>query len=180
VYPAIQTDAAINPGNSGGPLVNLNGQLVGINASIHSSGTTDANGQSGSIGLGFAIPIDAILPIVQQLEQGQTATHAKLGVSVGNVGGQGAVGTTEGDVLFGTNGAKVDKVTAGSAAANAGLQTGDIITKVDNHPITTSDGLVATIRAYRPGDKVTVTYLRNGQTATTQVTLDSDASSAAS
>jgi len=180
VYPAIQTDAAINPGNSGGPLVDLSGRLVGINASIHGSGTTDQNGQSGSIGLGFAIPIDAILPIVDQLEAGKAATHAKLGVSVGDVGGKGAVGTTQGDVLFGVNGAKVEKVTAGSAAANAGLQNGDIITKVDSHPITTSDGLVATIRAYRPGDKVTVTYVRNGQTATAQVTLDSDASSTAS
>ena len=180
VYPAIQTDAAINPGNSGGPLVDLTGRLIGINASIHSSGTTDTNGQSGSIGLGFAIPIDAILPIVDQLSAGKSATHAKLGVSVGDVGGKGAVGTTQGDVLFGINGAKVEKVTSGSAAASAGLQNGDIITKVDAHPITTSDGLVATIRAYRPGDKVTVTYVRNGQTATAQVTLDSDASSTAS
>ncbi|BBH17930.1 putative serine protease [Nocardioides baekrokdamisoli] len=180
VYPAIQTDAAINPGNSGGPLVDLSGRLVGINASIHGSGSSGASGQSGSIGLGFAIPIDAILPIVDELSAGKPATHAKLGVSVGDVGGKDAVSTTEGDVLFGTNGAKVEKVTGGSAAANAGLQNGDIITKVDNHPVTTSDGLVATIRAYRPGNKVTVTYVRNGQTATAQVTLDSDAASASS
>ena len=179
VYPAIQTDAAINPGNSGGPLVDLGGRLVGINASIHSSGSSDSNGQSGSIGLGFAIPIDAILPIVDELEAGKTATHAKLGVSVGDVGGKDAVGTTEGDVLFGTNGAKIEKIGDG-AAAKAGLQNGDVITKVDGYAITSSDSLVATIRAYRPGDKVTVTYVRGGQPATTQVTLDSDASSSAS
>ena len=80
-YPAIQTDAAINPGNSGGPLVNLAGQVVGINSSIRSS-SGGLNGEAGSIGLGFAIPISRVLPVVDQLRNGDTPTHAQLGVTV--------------------------------------------------------------------------------------------------
>ena len=81
IYPAIQTDAAINPGNSGGPLVNMAGEVVGINSSIRSS-TSALGGEGGSIGLGFAIPITKVLPIVDQLRNGETATHARLGVTV--------------------------------------------------------------------------------------------------
>ena len=82
-YPAIQTDAAINPGNSGGPLVDLRGDVIGINSSIRtaSSGGVDSS-SGGSIGLGFAIPIEQVWPVVQQLRDGQTPTHARLGVSV--------------------------------------------------------------------------------------------------
>ena len=83
-YPAIQTDAAINPGNSGGPLVNLAGQVVGINSSIRSS--SDIGGEGGSIGLGFAIPISKVLPVVDQLRNGQTPTHARLGITVSDKG----------------------------------------------------------------------------------------------
>ena len=79
VYPAIQTDAAINPGNSGGPLVDMAGHLVGINSSIRTSGTS-IGGESGSIGLGFAIPIDEVLPIIDQMKNGETPTHALLGI----------------------------------------------------------------------------------------------------
>jgi len=78
-YPAIQTDAAINPGNSGGPLVNMQGQVVGINSSIR---TSSSMGEGGSIGLGFAIPLDQVLPIIDQLRNGETPTHARLGVTV--------------------------------------------------------------------------------------------------
>ena len=77
-YPAIQTDAAINPGNSGGPLVDMQGRVVGINASIRPADT----GGEGSIGLGFAIPIDEVLPIVEQMKDGETPTHARLGITV--------------------------------------------------------------------------------------------------
>jgi putative serine protease PepD len=168
VYPAIQTDAAINPGNSGGPLVNLAGEVVGIDAAIQTA--TDQStqqGEPGSIGLGFAIPIDEALPIVQQMIKGETPTHARLGIGVENAA------SSQGAQV--TDGAKVSQVNNGSAAANAGLKSGDVITKVDSHLITSSDGLVATIRSYRPGDKVTVTYQRGGSTHTVQVTLDSDA-----
>ena len=167
VYPAIQTDAAINPGNSGGPLVNLAGEVVGIDAAIQSATNGATGGEPGSIGLGFAIPIDEVLPIVQQMIKGETPTHARLGIGVEN-----AASGTGAQI---TDGAKVSEVNNGSAAANAGLQTGDVITKIDDHLITSSDGLVAIIRSYRPGEKVTVTYDRGGDTHTVRVTLDSDA-----
>jgi putative serine protease PepD len=166
VYPAIQTDAAINPGNSGGPLVNLSGEVVGIDAAIQTA-TDTTQGEPGSIGLGFAIPIDEVLPIVQQMIKGETPTHARLGLGVEDAA------TASGARI--TDGAKVSEVNTGSAAANAGLKSGDVITKVDDHLITSSDGLVATIRSYRPGDEVTVTYERDGATHTIRATLDSDA-----
>jgi len=167
VYPAIQTDAAINPGNSGGPLVNLSGEVVGIDAAIQTATDTTTSGEPGSIGLGFAIPIDEVLPIVQQMIKGETPTHARLGIGVVNA--TNTAGATTDD------GAKIQKVDTGSSAESAGLKTGDVITKVDDHLITSSDSLVATIRSYRPGDSVTVTYTRGGSTHTVRATLDSDA-----
>ncbi len=164
VYPAIQTDAAINPGNSGGALVDLGGNVVGINASIATAGQS-MGGESGNIGVGFAIPIDEVLPIIDQMAKGETPTHARLGVSVSDVGQAGA--------LVG-DGAQIQDVNAGSTAADAGIQAGDVITKVDDHLITGSDSLVATIRSYRPGDTVTVTYERDGEARTAELTLDSD------
>jgi putative serine protease PepD len=165
VYPAIQTDAAINPGNSGGPLVDMAGHVVGINASIQT--TSNTGGQSGSIGLGFAIPIDEVLPVIDQMQKGETPTHARLGISVENVAsGEGALVA---------EGAKISQVNDGSAAAGAGLQDGDVVTKVDDTLITSADSLVATVRSYRPGDKVTVTYTRAGTEHTVDLTLDSDA-----
>jgi putative serine protease PepD len=165
VYPAIQTDAAINPGNSGGPLVNLSGEVVGIDAAIQTATDTTTSGEPGSIGLGFAIPIDEVLPIVQEMIKGETPTHARLGIGVENASTSGTIG----------EGAKIQKVDTGSAAEAAGLKAGDVITKVDSHLITSSDSLVATIRSYRPGDSVTVTYTRGGSSHTVQATLDSDA-----
>lgn len=168
VYPAIQTDAAINPGNSGGPLVDLEGHVIGINSSIQStSGSSDGSSEAGSIGLGFAIPIDEVLPVIDQLKNGETATHAKLGVSVQDV----ATGAQVAD------GAEIETIGDGSAAGTAGLQTGDVITKVDDTLITGSDSLIATVRSYRPGDEVTVTYTRDGAEQTTTLKLDSDADS---
>jgi putative serine protease PepD len=164
-YPAIQTDAAINPGNSGGALVDLNGNVVGINSSIRSAATS--SGEAGSIGLGFAIPMDEVMPIVDQMRNGETPTHARMGISVSDASGQqGAV----------VEGAQVQDVTAGSSAEEAGIAQGDVITKVDDHLITGADSLVATIRSYRPGDKVTVTFTHDGQTKTVDLELDSDAS----
>ena len=168
VYPAVQTDAAINPGNSGGALVDLNGNLVGINASIRSGGGGSSE-DAGSIGIGFAIPIDEIRPIVEQLEKGERATHAQFGISVSD-----APAAQNGQTSV--TGAQVQEVSSGSTAGKAGLEKGDIITKVDGHVITGSDSLVATVRSYRPNDQVEVTWSRNGEEQTAKVTLDSDAS----
>jgi putative serine protease PepD len=166
-YPAIQTDAAINPGNSGGPLVDLDGNLVGINSSIRTS-SSSASEQGGSIGLGFAIPIDEVRPIVEQMINGETPTHARLGISVSDIANQSGAEVTEG--------AAIQDVTDGSTADSAGLQQGDVITKVDDQLIAGADSLVATIRSYRPGDEVTVTFERDGDTQTARLELDSDAS----
>ncbi len=163
-YPAIQTDAAINPGNSGGPLVNLDGQVVGINSSIRTS-TASLGEEGGSIGLGFAIPISKVIPIVDQLRNGETPTHARLGVSVSDQADEAGL----------VSGAEIQEVNPGSAADKAGLQSGDIVLAVDDERISTTEGLVATIRGYRPGDEVTLLIQRDGETSEVQVTLDSDA-----
>ena len=160
VYPAIQTDAAINPGNSGGPLVDLAGNVVGINSSIR---TASAGGESGSIGLGFAIPIDEVMPIVEQMADGETPTHARLGVTVSDV------------AEAGSEGARIEQVTPGSTADEAGISEGDVVTRVDDRRIAGADSLVATIRSYRPGDTVRVTYVRDGEELTAELVLDSDA-----
>ena len=167
-YPAIQTDAAINPGNSGGPLVDMQGRVVGINASIRPAD----NGGNGSIGLGFAIPIDEVLPIVEQMKDGETPTHARLGITV-----RDAADTTGAEI---TDGAEIQEITNGSAADDAGLEQGDVITKIDDHLVNSSDALVATVRSYRPGDEVEVTYQRDGETDTTTLTLGSDEDSSSS
>jgi putative serine protease PepD len=172
-YPAIQTDAAINPGNSGGPLVNLAGQVVGINSSIRSS--SDLGSEGGSIGLGFAIPISKVLPIVDQLRAGQTPTHARLGITVSDQGS--STDPTENGLI---TGAGVEEVSPGSAGEEAGLEAGDVVTKVNDDPISSSESLVATIRGYRPGDKVVLTVLRDGETLRLDATLDSDVESASS
>jgi putative serine protease PepD len=169
-YPAIQTDAAINPGNSGGALVDMNGNVVGINSSIRTASATQE--EAGSIGLGFAIPIDFVLPIVDQMSNGETPTHARLGISVSDVANPTGTGAAEG--------AQVQEVTSGSTGADAGLAKGDVITKVDDRLISGADSLVATIRSYRPGDTVTVTYQRDGESRTARLQLDSDAGSATS
>ncbi len=163
VFPAIQTDAAINPGNSGGPLVTATGRVVGINSAIRTdSSSMDSAG--GSIGLGFAIPIDEARSVVEQLSKGGAATHARIGVSVSDAPDDNGV----------VNGARVQEVQSDSAGAAAGLERGDVITKVDDSLISGSDDLVATVRSYRPDDTVTLTYSRDGNTDTTDVTLDSD------
>jgi putative serine protease PepD len=162
-YPAIQTDAAINPGNSGGPLVNMAGEVVGINSSIRST-SGGLGGEAGSIGLGFAIPISKVLPIVEQLRNGEAPTHAQLGVRVSNpIGGDGMV-----------LGAEIAVVESGSAAEQAGVEVGDIVTRVNDESIADTESLIATIRGYRPGDVVTLTLVRDGETITLEATLDSD------
>ncbi|WP_454791814.1 S1C family serine protease [Mycolicibacterium lutetiense] len=158
VLDAIQTDAAINPGNSGGALVNMNGELVGINSAIATMGGDSPQAQSGSIGLGFAIPVDQAKRIADELIQNGTASHASLGVQVSN-------DTT-------SDGAKIVEVTNGGAAAAAGLPSGVVVTKVDDRAIGSADALVAAVRSKAPGDKVTLTFLdQGGKPQTIEVTL---------
>ena len=160
VMNAIQTDAAINPGNSGGALVNMNGELVGVNSAIASmGGGPGAQGaQSGSIGLGFAIPSDQAKRIADQLVSTGSVTHASLGVQL----------TQDGRVP----GAAVAEVVDGGPAAAAGLPGGVVITKVDDRPIDGAEALVAAVRSKAPGDDVTLTYTdASGAVKTVQVTL---------
>ncbi|MGV0837386.1 S1C family serine protease [Mycolicibacterium thermoresistibile] len=158
VLDAIQTDAAINPGNSGGALVNMNGDLVGVNSAIATLGGGVAQSQSGSIGLGFAIPVDQAKRIADELIQNGTASHASLGVQVSNEAG--------------TDGAMVVEVTDGGAAAAAGLPSGVVVTKLDDRLINSADALVAAVRSKTPGDKITLTYVEgSGKPQTLDVTL---------
>jgi putative serine protease PepD len=159
VLDAIQTDAAINPGNSGGALVNMSGELVGVNSAIATLGGGDSpESQSGSIGLGFAIPVDQAKRIADELIANGTASHASLGVQVSN------------DVT--TQGAKIVEVVKDGAAAAAGLPSGVVVTKVDDRVIGSANALVAAVRSRAPGDKLTLTYLDNaGNSQTVQVTL---------
>jgi putative serine protease PepD len=158
VLDAIQTDAAINPGNSGGALVNMSGQLVGVNSAIATLGADSPDAQSGSIGLGFAIPVDQAKRIADELISTGKASHASLGVQV----------TSD----KGTPGAKVVDVIQGGAAASAGVPKNVVVTKVDDRPINSADALVAAVRSKAPGDKVTLTFSDpGGGTRTVQVTL---------
>ena len=158
VLDAIQTDAAINPGNSGGALVDMNGDLVGVNSAIATLGGDPSESQSGSIGLGFAIPVDQAKRIADELIQNGTASHASLGVQVVS------------DRTI--DGAKIMDVTDGGAAKTAGLPAGSVVTKVDDRVISSGNALVAAIRSKAPGDQVTLTYLdASGKPQTVQVTL---------
>ncbi|GAB35521.1 S1C family serine protease [Gordonia otitidis] len=158
VIDAIQTDAAINPGNSGGALVNARGALIGINTAIASLGASEQQ-QSGSIGLGFAIPIDQAIRVANELQKTGKASHASLGVQV------------RPNSPAETPGAVVSDVTAGGPAAQAGIPKNAIVTKLDDRNIASGDALVAAVRSHAPGEKVTVTYVANGQTRTASVTL---------
>jgi putative serine protease PepD len=164
VINAIQTDAAINPGNSGGPLVDMNGKVIGINSAIASLSSGNS-GEAGSIGVGFAIPIDQAKRIADEIIQTGKATHAVLGASVGD-------STLDGNSLL-TNGATISAITAGGGAEKAGLQVGDVITKVGDQKVESSDALVAAIRSAPPNTAVDITYTRGSASNTVSVTLGS-------
>ncbi len=164
VINAVQTDAAINPGNSGGALVDMNGAVIGINSAIAS--LSDSSQQSGSIGVGFAIPIDQAKRIAQEIIDTGKATHAVLGASVGNA--------TDGSGQI-PNGAKIATVTAGSGAEAAGLEDGDVITAIGDVKVESADALIAAVRASAPDSTTTVTFVRSGNTQTVDVTLGSAA-----
>jgi putative serine protease PepD len=162
--PAIQTDAAINPGNSGGALLNDNGELVGINVAIASTGSSDGSTQSGNIGVGFAIPSNVAKRIADELRQNGSATHGLLGATVSNAAASDNATTV---------GGQLETVNSGSAADKAGLKKGDVITNFNGVPITSSTDLTAQVRAAASGETVKVTYVRDGKTYQTNVTLGS-------
>jgi S1-C subfamily serine protease len=158
VIDAIQTDAASNPGNSGGPLVDSTGAVVGINTAIRSIGM----GEGGSIGLGFAIPIDDARGIAEELIRAGSVHHAELGVNARSM--------TDGT----TDGAQVQNVQQGGAAEAAGVIEGDVIVRLAGRQIAGADELVVAYREHNPGDTVEVELIREGRPLTVSVVLASD------
>ncbi|MGW8355326.1 S1C family serine protease [Streptomyces wedmorensis] len=169
---ALQTDAPINPGNSGGPLLDSKARVIGINSAIRAAGGGSGEGegaasQPGSIGLGFAIPINQGKRVAEELINTGKATHPVIGVSL--------------DMQFNGDGARVGEkgkdgsasVTAGGPAAKAGLRPGDVITKVDGQRVHNGEELIVKIRAHRPGDKLELTLNRDGKELTKTLTLGS-------
>ncbi|GHA89118.1 hypothetical protein GCM10010512_20810 [Streptomyces thermoviolaceus subsp. thermoviolaceus] len=166
---ALQTDASINPGNSGGPLLDARGAVIGINSAIQSAnnGGFGSSGQSGSIGLGFAIPINQAKYVAQQLIKTGQPVYAKIGASVSlEESSSGAQITDQG-----VDGS--DAVEPGGPADKAGLEPGDVITKLDDTVIDSGPTLIGEIWTHKPGDKVKITYKRDGVEHTTEVTLGS-------
>ena len=137
--------------------------MVGINTAIATlGGSSDGSSQSGSIGVGFAIPIDLAKQVVADILAGKTPSHAQLGVQVSDAQGGGAL---------------LASVTSGSAADKAGLKAGDVITKLGSTDVTDGDSLASAVRAYKAGQQVQVTYTRAGASHTVTVTLGSSSSS---
>ncbi|HVW42960.1 MAG TPA: trypsin-like peptidase domain-containing protein [Amycolatopsis sp.] len=156
VMSAIQTDAAINPGNSGGPLVNLSGQVIGMNSAIYSPQSSGGMGQQGeatNAGIGFAIPINQARRTAQEIINTGKATQTYIGASVSDAQAGGAL---------------IQQVQPSSPAEQAGLKAGDVVTKIDDLPINDADGLIAAVRTRAPNDKATFT-LSDGRTV--QITL---------
>jgi putative serine protease PepD len=145
---AIQTDAPINHGNSGGPLLDANGDVIGVNAQIESDSGENT-------GVGFAIPSNTVKTVVNQILSGGQAKHAFLGLQLAD----------------GDGGATVAAVTAGGPAANAGLKVGDVVTAIDGMGVSGSDALVSAVQAHRVGEKVTLRVRRGGGTSDVVVTL---------
>ncbi|AXK37517.1 PDZ domain-containing protein [Streptomyces armeniacus] len=164
---ALQTDASINPGNSGGPLLNASGAVIGVNSAIRGSDGGMGQGQSGSIGLGFAIPVNQAKRVATQLIDTGVPVYPVIGVRVGM--GEKAGGATIIDE--GTSGA--EPVTKGGPADKAGLKPGDTITKFNDRAIDSGPTLIATIWAHKPGETVKVTYERDGKEQTADLTLGS-------
>jgi len=158
VIDALQTDAAVNPGNSGGALVDGTGAVVGINTAIRTLG----GDTSGSIGLGFAIPINTAKEIAQQIIRDGKVQHASMGLN--------ARSATDGV----TDGAQVQNVQQGGPAAAAGIAEGDVIIKVGDRAVGNSDELVVAIRSNPVGATVPVVLLREGREMTVPVTLSSE------
>jgi S1-C subfamily serine protease len=167
-YDAIQTDAPINPGNSGGPLVNAQGQVIGVNAAIDTLGGDPVTGvQGGSIGLGFAIPINQARVVATELIQTGKAAHSVIGalIDTGYLGNGAQIALSrDGSIL---------PITPGGPAALAGLRPGDVIIRFAGQPIDDALTLLDAIRSQQPGTRVPVTFVRNGVTYTVMLILGS-------
>jgi serine protease Do len=158
----LQTDAAINPGNSGGPLLNLRGEVIGVNTAIISNGRAEGN-----LGVGFAVPINTIRDLLPQLSTGKV-TRGRIGVQVGLV-------PRDGFEDFGLKtriGALVQSVSPGGAAAKAGVEPGDVIVEYNGRPIPNTNELVKMVTATKPGTSVSVKVMRDKQERTFSVVVD--------
>ncbi|MFF2327649.1 MULTISPECIES: S1C family serine protease [unclassified Streptomyces] len=162
---ALQTDASINPGNSGGPLLDARGAVIGINSAIQSTGSGVGQTQAGSIGLGFAIPINQATNVAQQLIKTGQPVYPVIGATVTMDEGNG------GAVISDQGAGGTAAVSQGGPADRAGLKAGDVITKFNDTVVDSGPTLIGEIWTHKPGDQVTLTYKRDGKTATAQVTL---------
>ncbi len=158
---AVQTDAAINPGNSGGPLVNLQGQVVGVNSAIATTGGA-IQGEAGNIGVGFAIPIEQVKITADQILRTGEARYPVIGAKVVTGGTDNA------------KGAEISEVLPGTPAEDAGLEKGDVITELDGARVTDGIALIVAIRAHRPGEEVEFSLTRDDEEMTIAVTLGSE------
>jgi serine protease Do len=155
----LQTDASINPGNSGGPLVNSAGEVVGINTAIADPGEAQ--------NVGFAMSIDSVKQIIEDLRAGKEVKTAFLGVVTQEV----TPALAQEENLSTDSGALVRRINSGTAADDAGIKTGDVITAVNDTPVGSPDELAAAVRKSKPGDRVTVHIERDGDQQTVEVTL---------
>ncbi|MFD9456653.1 S1C family serine protease [Streptomyces sp. NPDC059985] len=162
---ALQTDASINPGNSGGPLLDSSGAVIGVNSAIRSASAGVAGGQPGSIGLGFAIPINQAEWVANSLIRQGHASYAQLGI-LRNDSYRG-----DGVQIMPTAVDGQAPITTGGAAAKAGLKPGDVITSLGGVRVDDGPALMSELWAHRPGERVQVQYVRNGVTHTANVTL---------
>ncbi|MFC8227631.1 S1C family serine protease [Streptomyces sp. NPDC057287] len=163
---ALQTDASINPGNSGGPLLDAGGAVIGINSAIQStSGGGVGQSQAGSIGLGFAIPVNQAKNVAEQLIKTGQPVYPVIGATVT------MEEKTGGAVISDEGAGGTPAVTPNGPAAEAGLKAGDVITKFNDTAVESGPTLIGEIWTHKPGDKVTLTYKRDGKTATAELTL---------
>jgi len=161
---AVQTDAAINPGNSGGPLLDANAHVLGLNDQIETNNST-AGGEGSSSGVGFAVPSNTVKEVATQIIAGHQVQHAYVGVCLNGQSGAGAQIATQ------PTQSCPNPVSPGSPAAQAGMQPGDQITAINGTPIASTDQFIATIDHYKPGQSVTMTVTRSGQSKQVKVTL---------